>query len=277
MAITIEEFNRRVAMRREINYQPISRYIQSNEKSDVFYKVCFFVNKVLETKEVTQSRRGRETTEVYNDEAMASLAKAIKDLRNKVYQFDFDEFFMMTLYYVPLLKTRNQRVTKFESPGYFKTALLQKLNGHDVMVGEARVTTKHYPVSNLRRRLYGSLCGLKDNFLFQLRDQRYVCVGWCDSNRYQKFARYCDDDAVISSFENILELINKPNNRFDDDDFINFRLAYQNFLDYSYDYMNEENTCIDLAQFMTEIDDNDGENLIQELETYKAIHDFYLQ
>lgn len=279
MPISVEEFNRRIMTRREINYMPICHYIQKNTKSDLFFRVCYHLNHVLENKKVNDDPR-YQGPEIYDEGSMRALADSINKLKEQVYQFDFEQFFMMMLYYVPLLK-RNGKTREdllFQSPGHFKTELVRKMNGYDTMVGDARVTTQQYPISNLRRQLYGQLCGLKDNFIFQLRDRRYICVGWCEDNKFQKFFRFCEENKVIDSFNTILEVVNESKGYLEDDDKINFRLRYQNFLDYSYDFLNDhENQCAELAELMTQIDDNDANVLFKELDIYRQIHDSYLR
>lgn len=279
MSITVEEFNRKILNQREINYMPVCRYLERNIGSDEFYRVCENVCAVIEEKEMLKDD-GR-MREVYPSSSIVRLANSINQIKKNFYNFDFDSFFMMMLFYTPLLAENNEmrRKYQFSHPQQFKLELQKKMNLEieDMPEINKSIKKKHHYLSRVRRQLFSQLCALRDTFIFQLKDNVYVSIGWCEEDRYIKFARFCDDKKVLESFDNMMMMVVNTHNTPSDDDKINFRLKYQVYKDHVYDFMNEEK-CekSSLIDFMNEIEDSQAMTFFKQMEVYRMMHQLFI-
>ncbi|WP_105614303.1 hypothetical protein [Vallitalea okinawensis] len=279
MSITVEEFNRKILNPREINYMPVCRYLERNIRSDVFYRVCKNVYAVIEETEVLkEDGRMRET---YPSSSMLRLADSINQMKKNFYNFDFESFFMMMLFYTPLLAENSEmrRKYQFSHPQQFKVELQKKMNLEIEEIPEINQTMKkkNYHLSRVRRQLYSQLCALRDTFVFELKNNVYVSIGWCEENRHVKFVRFCDESKVLESFDDMMMMVVNTHSGPNDDDKINFKLKYQIYKDHVFDFMNEENgQKSELIDFIDDIDDSQAMTIFKQMEVYRMMHQLFI-
>lgn len=276
------EFNNEVIQCCEGNDRAVIYYISNNKRTNLYYHICRCLIDVMKERDVYFDSHHHIKKVVFKDKSMDALVEAIKDLKDRLYYFSFNQFYVMLLlrFHLALTDEERKEAVYLGNELQFKMELMRRLQISNCDTNSYRecLNRKFINLPFTRQELFSKLTAMKDTFLFQLGDRHYVSIGRCRWADTMKYAQVCHQSELIKQYQDICHFCHRKHGNYTHEEQKSFYEQYQKFartIDNFMYHTREEETVIELIDFVEKLPEEHVMSMLKQIDFYYHMYREY--